>query len=141
MKEVKKTLANQWYNGQEDITIKAHEYVLLKIAVEQAMQNLVTASFPEVVAFMDPETGAYVESPTEEQLADKSVVSAVSPERTFSAENRKISYDGKVTQELLSARELVVLIHQRNVEAGLTTDVEILQKEFEEAKAAVKVNE
>lgn len=138
MAEVKKTLNNQWYRGDEKFEITAQEYTLLKVAVEQAMQGLVTVTFPEVKAFVNVETGAYIDKPSKKQLEAGTAVETVSPEKTFSAENRKISYDGKVTQELLSARELVMVIHQRNIENGVTTDVEELERLYKESVEAAK---
>lgn len=135
MTETKKTLQNSWYRGNENITITAQEYILLKVAVEQGLQALVTVSFPEVKTFVNTDTGEYITKPSKKQLADGTAVETVSPEKTFSAENRVIAYDGKVTQEMLAARELVIVIHQRNIEEGLTTDVETLNREFEESKA------
>lgn len=135
MTETKKTLQNSWYRGNENITITAEEYILLKVAVEQGLQALVTVSFPEVKTFVNTDTGEYITKPSKKQLADGTAVETVSPEKTFSAENRVIAYDGKVTQEMLAARELVIIIHQRNIEEGLTTDVETLNREFEESKA------
>ena len=134
---MKKTLSNQWYIGSENITISAQEYVLLKTAVEQGLQALAMVSFPEVKAYVSVDTGEYVEKPTKKDLSDNKVVQTVSPEKTFSAENRIISYDGKVTQEMLAARELIMIIHQRNIEQGLTTDVEELQRQFEASKLEV----
>lgn len=136
MTETKKTLQNSWYRGNENITITAQEYILLKVAVEQGLQALVTVSFPEVKTFVNAETGEYIVKPSKKQLADGIALETVSPEKTFSVENRVIAYDGKVTQEMLAARELVIVIHQRNIEEGLTTDVETLNREFEESKAS-----
>lgn len=134
---MKKTLSNQWYSGMEQITISAQEYVLLKTAVEQGLQALSSTSFPEVKAFVNVDTGEYVDKPTQKKIKDGKFVQTVSPEKTFSAENRIISYDGKVTQEMLAARELIMIIHQRNIEQGLTTDVEELQRQFEASKLEV----
>lgn len=134
---MKKTLSNQWYSGIEQITISAQEYVLLKTAVEQGLQALSSTSFPEVKTFVNIDTGEYVDKPTQKQIKDGKVVETVSPEKTFSLANRVVSYDGKVTQEMLAARELIVIIHQRNIEQGVTTDVEELQRQFEASKLEV----
>ena len=134
---MKKTLNSEWYNGSEQITISAQEYVLLKTAVEQGLQALAMVSFPEVKAYVNVETGEYIEKPTKKQITEGTAVQTVSPEKTFSTENRVIAYDGKVTQEMLAARELVIIIHQRNIEQGLTTSVEELQRQFEANKLEV----
>jgi translation elongation factor EF-Tu-like GTPase len=134
---MKKTLANQFYNGAEQITISAQEYILLKTAVEQGLNALASISFPEVKAFVNAETGEYINKPNQKQIKDGFAIETVSPEKTFSLENRVISYDGKVTQEMLAARELVMIIHQRNIEQGLTTDVEELQRQFEASQVEV----
>jgi hypothetical protein len=124
-----KTLNNQWYKGDESITLTASEFIAYKVAVDQAMSNLVTTEFPEVSAYVNATTGEYAESPTEEEIENKEVVYVVSPERTFTESNRKVSYSGKITQELLTARELSMVIHQRNIEAGLTTNIDDLKKD------------
>lgn len=140
MTKNKKTLQNQWYNGQEDITIKAHEYILFKTAVEQGIQSLVEVSYPEVKDYVNAETGEFIEAPTKEQLESGIAILTVNPEKTFSKDNRQISYNGKITQEMLAAGELSMMIHQRNIEQGVTTDVEELKKFFEEQKNASKLS-
>jgi hypothetical protein len=104
------------------------EFITYKTAVDQAVANLVKIEFPEVSAYVNASTGEYVDSPSLAQIEAKEVVYVVSPERTFSDKNRKVSYDGKITNELLAARELSMVIHQRNIESGLTTNISELEK-------------
>jgi hypothetical protein len=123
-----KTLQNQWYKGDETVTLSIGEFITYKTAVDQAVANLVKVEFPEVSAYVNATTGEYVDNPSPDQIESKTVIYVVSPERTFTDKNRKVSYDGKITNELLSARELSMVIHQRNIEAGLTTDISELEK-------------
>jgi len=134
-----KNLQNQWYNGTEVIEITAQEYILLKVASEQSLQNFVKVSYPEVRAYVNKDTGVYVEKPTKKQLESEAAVLVVSPEKTFAQENMRVDYDGKITQEILAARELILAIHQRNIEKGITTDIDILEAAFKEAKEASKL--
>lgn len=127
-----KTIDNQWYRGDEKVTLTSNEFVTYKAAVDQAVQNLVTVSYPEISSYVDASTGEYVEEPTPEQIENKEVAWVVSPERTFAPENRKVSFDGKISREMLAARELSLIIHQRNIEEGVTVDVAILTQEAEE---------
>ena len=135
----KKNLQNQWYKGTETIEISAQEYILLKVAAEQSLQQFVKVSYPEVRTYVNKETGEYVEKPSKKQLETNAVAFVVSPERTFAQENMRVDYDGKVTQEILAARELILAIHQRNIEKGITTDVSVLDAEYKAAQEASKL--
>lgn len=140
MSKEKKTLADQWYKGDEEIKISAQEYVLLKTAVEQGIQSLVSVSYPEVKDYVNAETGAFIEKPTTKQLESGVAILTVNPEKTFSMENRQISYNGKITREMLAAGELLMIIHQRNIEQGITSNVKDLEREFAEAQEASKLS-
>jgi hypothetical protein len=79
------------------------EFITYKTAVDQAVANLVKIEFPEVSAYVNASTGEYVDSPSLAQLKQSMLVK---PRKNFLIKNRKVSYDGKITNELLTAREL-----------------------------------
>jgi hypothetical protein len=129
-----KNINTEWYNGTEDITIKASEYVTYKTAIEQAVQALSTVQFPEVREFILLATGEVVDDPTPEQIENREVAVVVSPEKTFTEENMLVLYDGKITQEMLMARELSLNIHARNVALGITKPISELEAERQGSK-------
>jgi len=126
---------NHWYEGEENISINAREYGLLKTALEQAMALVIETTYPEITGFVD-KTGAVVEKPTQKQFENEEVQQVVMPDKTFSAANRKVHYKSTVTNELIAANELILSIHMRNIEAGNTKTLEELQKIYETKKAS-----
>jgi hypothetical protein len=134
-----KTLENQWYRGDETVTISSQEYILMKVAIEQSLSLLSNVSYPEVKGYVNVNDGTIVDKPTDKQVKNREVVYTVIPERTFSPQNRLVSYDGKVTEEILGARELIMIIHQRNIESGITSNVEDLNAEYEANKVESKL--
>jgi hypothetical protein len=77
------------------------EFITYKTAVDQAVANLVKIEFPEVSAYVNASTGEYVDSPSLAQIEAKYVSKAP---KELSDKNRKVSYDGKITNELLTAK-------------------------------------
>ena len=129
------------YAGDEMIEITAKEFMILKSAVESGLDAVRTVEYPEVVMYINRETGDEVKSPSDEDLMLGKVIQSTDKAKTFSGENAKTSYDAsKLTPEMLYAVELSVDIHARNVKNGVAktlTELEELKKlKFKKADAS-----
>ena len=119
------------YTGDELVTIKAKELNLLKIAVEQGIENATIRVFEEKTEWLD-EQGEVVENPSKEEIAFGKVRQITDVKGTFNPSNLKISYDPtKLTQEMLLAQELLLDVHLRNIKEGIAKPI----KELMDVKA------
>lgn len=120
------------YLGNERFEISAGEFQLIKRALEQGVNNTAKIDAPEVVMYLDASTGNRVENPSEEDLALGRVLLTTDKEATFSQANMRYTYDmSKLTREMLTAQELIMDIHLRNVESGVSKHIEELKKASE----------
>ena len=111
------------YTGEELVTIKAKELNLLKVAVEQGIENATIRVFEERTEWLDAE-GNTVENPSKEDIAYGKVRQITNIGETFNPSNLKISYDPtKLTQEMLMAQELLLDIHLRNITEGVAKPI------------------
>lgn len=135
-----KTLNNQWYRGDEEVKISAEEYILMKVAIEQSLHLMTEEKIREIRGYVSINDGSIVDKPTDKQIKNREVVYTVIPERTFDDPiNRIVYYDGRITREMIMARELIMVIHNRNIEQGITSDVGALKAEYEAKKNESKL--
>lgn len=114
------------YNGDEQITITAQEFAIIKRAVEDGLAATVKVEYPEVFTKVNSKG----EEASEEDITNGNFSLIVNPHATFSEANRKISYDGnKITASMLQADEILVQIHGRNIESGIAKEVVDKSKE------------
>ena len=119
------------YTGEELVTIKAKELNLLKVAVEQAIENATVRMFDEKTDWLDEE-GNVVENPSKEEIAFGKVRQITNIKETFNQGNIRVSYDPtKLTQEMLLAQELLLDVHLRNIKEGIAKPI----KELMDVKA------
>ena len=111
------------YTGEELVTIKAKELNLLKVAVEQAIENATVRMFDEKTDWLDEE-GNTVENPSKEGIAYGKVRQVTNIRETFNTSNIRTSYDpNRLTQEMLMAQELLLDIHLRNITEGVAKPI------------------
>ena len=123
-----KNIFEYGYAGDEQVTISAKEFMILKSAVDAGIASLQRVEYPEVIMYLDAESGDRVENPSDEDLATGKVILSTDKEATFSNRNAKISYDAmKLTPEMLYAQEIVVDVHARNVRDGIAKPQEELK--------------
>lgn len=97
------------YLGNEDMTIKTSEYLLLKTAFQQAVDLTRNITYPSV--YKEEDGNRFFDT-----------------EATFADSNMVISYDGKkLTKEMLMSQELIVDLHFRNIETGVAKSKEQLE--------------
>ncbi len=111
------------YTGEELVTIKTKELNLLKVAIEQAIENATIRVFDEKTEWLDSE-GNPVENPSKEDIAFGKVRQITNIKETFNPSNLRISYDPtKLTQEMLLAQELLLDFHMRNIKEGIAKPI------------------
>lgn len=133
MTENKKANPSEYgYTGEETFEISAKEFQLIKVALEQGLQNGIKMEAVEVKMYIDKETGEPVENPSELDLALGKVLVMTNKQATFDPENIKYVYDmTKISREMLVAQELITDIHLRNVESGVAKHREDLKPKIE----------
>lgn len=118
MTKENKNPMNYGYFGDEQITITAREFMLLKAAVEHGINATSESYMPEVLKYVNTEDSSLVDSPTDEDLITGKVVPVTDREATFSPKNVKFKYSTKLTPDMVDAQQLIMEIHTRNVESG-----------------------
>lgn len=109
------------YKGDEQVTISGREFLLVRQAIEDAINNATTHRFDEVIKYVNVETG---EDYTPQENDDLKLLTALNKVRpvtdiraTVNSDNLTISFDpNKLTKEILQANELLLSIHLRNIE-------------------------
>lgn len=110
-------MQNYNYTGDENITITAKDFLILKQAVEDGINNTVIVNFPEVLTPLNRETG---ELATEMDIKEGKSILVTDSQGTFGQENRKLSYDGlKLTAAMLEANRILLETHKKNIESGI----------------------
>ena len=122
------------YQGDEQITITAKEFIKLKSAVEQGIRSTIVNYLPEVTNWIEVATSNQVESPTLEQIQNGEVVMVTNRESTFSPSNVKTFFSDKLSMDMVEGQELMAAIHQRNIETGVAKSFQTL-KELSEGLA------
>lgn len=136
MTEEVKNPMNYGYFGDEQITITAREFMMMKAAVEHGINATSESYMPEVLKYVNTEDSSIVESPSDEDLMSGKVVPVTDREATFNPKNVKFKYSTKLTPDMVAAQELILEIHTRNVEMGNAKSKE----ELEEASKANATN-
>lgn len=122
------------YQGDEQITITAKEFIKLKSAVEQGIRSTIVNYLPEVTNWIEVATSNQVESPTLEQIQKGEVVMVTNRESTFSPNNVKTFFSDRLSMDMVEGQELMASIHQRNIENGVAKSFQTL-KELSEGLA------
>jgi hypothetical protein len=122
------------YSGNEEVTITAAEFMLLKRAVEHGINATLETFLPEVTKYVNIETSELVDEFTEEDLTSGKVVLVTDREATFSPKNVKYQYNTKLTPDMIQSQELIMNIHERNIEKGVAKTVQELESLKEEKK-------
>lgn len=120
MKVEQKNPMEYGYLGDEQITISAKEFMLIKQALEAGISATMETSLPEITKYVNFETTEDVLKPRAEDLSSGKVVLVTDRVATFSQDNVQVKYDAKrLTREMVLSQELILEIHNRNVEAGV----------------------
>jgi hypothetical protein len=108
--------------------------MLLKRAVEHGINATLETFLPEVTKYVNIETSELVDEFTEEDLTSGKVVLVTDREATFSPKNVKYQYNTKLTPDMIQSQELIMNIHERNIEKGVAKTVQELESLKEEKK-------
>lgn len=131
MQEEVKNPLNYGYLGDEKIEITAKEFIAMKTAVEQGINSTLESYLPEVVKYVNIETSKIVDNPSQEDLQSGKVTLVTDRDATFSPANVKYQYSTKLTPDMIMGQQLIMEIHERNVETGVAKSIEELQKASE----------
>ena len=131
MQEEVKNPLNYGYLGDEKIEITAKEFIAMKTAVEQGINSTLESYLPEVVKYVNIETSKIVDNPSQEDLQSGKVTLVTDRDATFSPANVKYQYSTKLTPDMIRGQQLIMEIHERNVETGVAKSIEELQKASE----------
>jgi hypothetical protein len=131
MQEETKNPLNYGYLGDEKIEITSKEFMAMKTAIEQGINATLESYLPEVTRYVNIETSKIVESPSQEDLQSGKVTLVTDRDATFSPANVKYQYSTKLTPDMIMGQQLIMEIHERNVETGIAKSVEVLQKASE----------
>jgi hypothetical protein len=128
--EVKNPL-NYGYLGDEKIEITSKEFMAMKSAVEQGINATLESYLPEVTKYVNIETSSIVENPSQEDLQSGKVTMVTDRDATFNPANVRYQYSTKLTPDMIMGQQLIMEIHERNVETGVAKSIEELQKASE----------
>jgi hypothetical protein len=125
--EVKNPL-NYGYLGDEKIEITSKEFMAMKVAIEQGINATLESYLPEVTKYVDVESSKIVENPSEEDVKSGKVTLVTDRDATFSPANVKFQYSTKLTPDMVMGQQLIMEIHERNVNSGVAKSIEELKK-------------
>jgi hypothetical protein len=131
MQEEVKNPLNYGYLGDEKIEITAKEFIAMKSAIEQGINSTLESYLPEVIKYVNVETSKIVDNPSQEDLQSGKVTLVTDRDATFSPANVRYQYSTKLTPDMIGGQQLIMEIHERNVETGIAKSVEDLQKASE----------
>lgn len=110
------------YRGDEQITITGREFLLLRKAIEDAINNATLYRMDEVWRWVD-ENGEDVENPSSEDVLQGKVRRVTDIKNTVSESNLTVYFDPKMlTNEMLFGQELLLDIHLRNINNNIATN-------------------
>jgi hypothetical protein len=110
------------YRGDEQITITGREFLLLRKAIEDAINNATLYRMDEIWRWVD-ENGEYVENPSSEDVLQGKVRRVTDIKNTVSESNLTVYFDPKMlTNEMLFGQELLLDIHLRNINNNIATN-------------------
>ena len=122
---------NYGYLGDERIEITAKEFMAMKTAIEQGINSTLDSYLPEVTKYVDIESSKIVDNPSQEDLESGKVTLVTDRDATFNPRNVKYHYSTKLTPDMIMGQQLIMEIHERNVETGVAKSVEELKKASE----------
>lgn len=128
MQEEVKNPLNYGYLGDEKIEITSKEFMTMKSAVEQGINATLESYLPEVTKYVNIETSSIVENPSQEDLQSGKVTIVTDRDATFNPVNVRYQYSTKLTPDMIMGQQLIMEIHERNVETGIAKSVEELKK-------------
>lgn len=131
MNEEVKNPLNYGYLGDEKIEITAKEFIGMKTAVEHGINATLESYLPEVAKYVNIKTSTIVENPSAEDLQSGTVTLVTDRDATFNPTNVKYQYSTKLTPDMIKGQQLIMEIHERNVEIGLAKSIEELKKASE----------
>lgn len=131
MQEEVKNPLNYGYLGDEKIEITSKEFMAMKSAVEQGINATLESYLPEVTKYVNIETSSIVASPSQEDLQSGKVTLVTDRDATFNPANVRYQYSTKLTPDMIMGQQLIMEIHERNVEIGIAKSLEELQKASE----------
>jgi hypothetical protein len=131
MNEEVRNPLNYGYLGDERIEITAKEFMAMKTAIEQGINSTLDSYLPEVTKYVDIESSKIVDNPSQEDLESGKVTLVTDRDATFNPRNVKYHYSTKLTPDMIMGQQLIMEIHERNVETGVAKSVEELKKASE----------
>lgn len=123
MQEEIKNPLDYGYLGDERVELTAKEFMQLKNAVEQGINATLESFLPEVLRYVNRETSEIVSEPTQEELASGKVVTVTDREATFNPTNVRYQYNTKLSPDMIKGQQLIMEIHERNVETGVAKSI------------------
>lgn len=129
MPKQKLTIENSGFKPNQSITISGYEYSLIRKALEDCFESLVTTKMPERYKFIDSE-GEPVETPTKEDFQAGKIRRVLDVHNTFNPNNITLEYSGQITPEMVEAKRQMYEIHERECKAGNTFTFEDIEKEM-----------
>jgi hypothetical protein len=127
MQEEVKNPLEYGYLGDERVEMTAKEFMQLKNAVEQGINATLESFLPEVLRYVNRETSEVVFEPTQEDIAIGKVVTVTDREATFNPANVKYHYNTKLSPDMIKGQQLIMEIHERNVETGVAKSIAELE--------------
>jgi hypothetical protein len=123
MQEEVKNPLEYGYLGDERVELTAKEFMQLKNAVEQGINATLESFLPEVLRYVDRESSEIVLEPNQEDLTSGKVVTVTDREATFNPANVKYQYNTKLSPDMIKGQQLIMEIHERNVETGVAKSI------------------
>lgn len=120
------------YRGDEELIIKASDFLALAEAIEIAVNKGVKTDFPQRFKYIASATGIDVTNPTQEEIRTGAVRAMMDVEQTFEAGNAAQTYEAWLVPKVIDAKTKIFQIHAQNVEAGKAVKYDVLQKEAQE---------
>jgi len=127
MQEEVKNPLEYGYLGDERVEMTAKEFMQLKNAVEQGINATLESFLPEVLRYVNRETSEIVLDPSQEDIAAGRVVTVTDREATFNPANVKYHYNTKLSPDMIKGQQLIMEIHERNVETGVAKSIAELE--------------
>jgi hypothetical protein len=127
MKEEVKNPLEYGYLGDERVELTAKEFMQLKNAVEQGINATLESFLPEVLRYVNRETSEIVLEPSQEDLTSGKVVTVTDREATFNPSNVRYHYNTKLSPDMIKGQQLIMEIHERNVETGVAKSIAELE--------------
>lgn len=121
------------YVGDEQIVISVQEFQVLKLAIDQAINNGVEVKRPQVLKWVNKE-GKEVKFSLDKARKGE-ITQSVDVEATKSDENVQVLYDNALFPHIFSANEVIMGVHFRNVEEGVAKTKEEQEAYVAERKA------